>query len=217
MAFTGLREAGLTKARIEALTDGIFATVMTVLVLGLRPPTIDLNTPGASLSSELFKLAPNILTYALSFITLGLYWVGHHNQFHFVRRTDRTLLWINIVFLMSIGFVPFTTSLLGAYPGDPAAVRAYGANLVANGVGLYGTWWYATSSRRLVDRDLASSTVALVKRRILVGPAVFSTGIAVSFVSPLASTIIFFLPIFYYILPGHIDVHIRGEHGHEEK
>src|SRR5438093_660734 len=119
MAITGLREAGLTKARIEALTDGIFATVMTVFVLGLRPPTIDLNTLGSTLSSELFKLAP--------------------------------------------------------------------------------------------------STVALVKRRILVGPAVFSTGIAVSFVSPLASTIIFFLPIFYYILPGHIDVHIRGEHGHEEK
>jgi len=68
------------------------------------------------LSSELFKLAPNILTYALSFITLGLYWVGHHNQFHFVRRTDRTLLWINIVFLMSIGFVPFTTSLLESVP-----------------------------------------------------------------------------------------------------
>jgi len=116
MAFTGLREAGLTKARIEALTDGIFATVMTVLVLGLRPPAIDLNTPGASLSNELFRLAPNILTYALSFITLGLYWVGHHNQFHFVRRTDRTLLWINIVFLMSIGFVPFTTSLLESVP-----------------------------------------------------------------------------------------------------
>ncbi len=217
MAFTGLREAGLTKARIEALTDGIFATVMTVLVLGLKAPTVDLSTPGASLSNELSKLAPNILTYALSFVTLGLYWVGHHNQFHYVRRTDRALLWINIVFLMSIGFVPFTTSLLGAYPSDPSAVRAYGANLVANGLGLYGTWWYATSGHRLVDSDLASSTITLAKRRILVGPAVFSAGIAVSFISPLASIIIFFLPIPFYILPGHIDVHIRGEHNHEER
>ena|SRR3989442_225719 len=217
MAFTGLREAGLTKARIEALTDGIFATVMTVLVLGLRPPTTDLSSPGASLSNELSKLAPNILTYALSFITLGIYWIGHHNQFHYIRRTDRALLWINIVFLMSVGFTPFTTSLLGTYPGDPAAVRAYGANLVANGLGLYGIWWYATSGRRLVDSDLAPSTVRLAKTRILVGPAFFATGIAVSFISPLASIIIFFLPIPYYILPGHIDVHIRGEHQHEER
>ncbi len=217
MAFTGLGEAGLTKARIGALTDGIFATVMTILVLGLRPPTLNVSTPGASLSSELSKLALNILTYALTFITLGLYWVGHHNQFHYVRRTDRALLWINIAFLMSIGFVPFTTSLLGAYPGDPTAVRAYGANLLANGLGLYGTWWYATSGRRLVDSDLASSTVTLVKRRSLVGPSVFSTGIAVSFISPLASIIIFFLPFPFYILPGHVDVHIQGKHRHEER
>ena len=81
MAFAGLREGGLTKARIEALTDGIFATVMTVLVLGLKPPTVDLSTPGASLSNEVFKLAPNILTYALSFVTLGLYWVGTTTSF----------------------------------------------------------------------------------------------------------------------------------------
>jgi len=210
LAFTGLRQEGLTKARIEALTDGIFATVMTILVLGLRVP--QLNVPESSLSKEIVDLWPSILIYALSFTTLGLYWVGHHNLFHYVRHTDRVLLWINILFLMSIGFVPFSTSLLADYPWPPTAVRVYGGNLIANGLLLYATWWYVTSGQRLVEKDLDPHIVTTVKRRILVGPAVFSLGMLVSFFDTRVSVILYMLVIPFYIRPSHIDIHFRGSH-----
>src|SRR6266571_6728395 len=179
LAFAGLLKEGLTKARIEALTDGIFATVMTILVLGLRVP--ELNVPESSLYLEIKNLWPSILIYALSFVTLGLYWVGHHTQFHYVKHVDRVLLWINILFLLSIGFIPFSTQLLTDYPWPPTAVRVYGGNPIANGLLLYATWWYVTSGQRLVEKDLDPHVVTTVKRRILVGPAVFSLGMLVSF------------------------------------
>lgn len=187
---------------------------MTVLVLGLRVPV---NVPESSLSAEILALWPNILTYALSFVTLGLYWVGHHNQFHYIKHTDRVLLWINILFLMSIGFVPFSTSLLGGYPWPPSAIRVYGGNLMANGLCLYATWWYATKGGRLVEKDLDPHIVALVKRRILVGPAILLVGILFSFLDTRASVILFMLVIPFYVRPSHIDIHFRGSHQDHEK
>ena len=85
----------MTKTRIEALTDGIFATVMTVLVLGLTVPAANLSEP--ELASQIRAHWPNYIAYAFSFIVLGVYWIGHHNQFHYIKRSDRVFLWVNIL------------------------------------------------------------------------------------------------------------------------
>src|SRR5438093_13243392 len=100
---SGIVPGGLTKARIEALTDGIFATVMTVLVLGLSLPQAGLSESG--LEGEIVNLSPHILAYAFSFVVFGVYWIGHDNQFHDIKRTDRVFLWLNMVFLLTISFV----------------------------------------------------------------------------------------------------------------
>ena len=139
MGLSALRQVGLSKARVEALTDGIFATVMTVLVLGLRTPIANLSE--SDLRSEVLSLWPNIVAYAFSFVVLGLFWIGHHNQFHYIKRTNRIFLWINIIFLLTIGFIPFSTSLIGLYPFSPTAVRVYGVNLAATGIMLNAVWW----------------------------------------------------------------------------
>jgi uncharacterized membrane protein len=106
---------GLSKTRIEALTDGIFAIAMTLMVFDIKLPVGPQTTPW-SLRSELIGLWPRFLAYAISFIMLGVYWVGHHNQYHYIRRTDRGFLWINIFFLMGVSLIPFSTGLLGQYP-----------------------------------------------------------------------------------------------------
>ena len=139
MGLSALRQVGLSKARVEALTDGIFATVMTVLVLGLRTPIANLSE--SDLRSQVLSLWPNIVAYAFSFVVLGLFWIGHHNQFHYIKRTNRIFLWINIIFLLTIGFIPFSTSLIGLYPFSSTAVRVYGANLAATGIMLNAVWW----------------------------------------------------------------------------
>ena len=201
-------QGGLTKARIEALTDGIFATVMTVLVLGLSLPQVGLSESG--LEGEIVNLSPHILAYVFSFVVLGVYWIGHHNQFHYIKRTDRVFLWVNILFLLTIGFVPFSTSLLGLYPFSPTAVRIYGVNLAATGLALYAVWWYATSRHRLVEKDLDPHIVSLAKRRTIIGPIVSLLGIGLSFLDTRISLLLYLLLIPFFIRPSHIDIHFRG-------
>jgi uncharacterized membrane protein len=90
------RSFELGKNRIEALSDGIFAIAMTLLVLELHVPDLPPNAPNVQVAPALFKLWPKFLTYAVSFISLGVYWIGHHNMYHVIRRSDRVLLWLNI-------------------------------------------------------------------------------------------------------------------------
>src|ERR1700680_4108532 len=109
---------GLGKGRLESLSDGIFGTVMTVLVLSLSVPIVtstSLPAENSQLFDELKGLIPDILSYVISFAILGTYWIRHHTMFHYVVRVDRVLLWLNILFLMTIGFIPFSTALIGRY------------------------------------------------------------------------------------------------------
>ena len=195
---------GLTKSRIEALSDGIFAVAMTLLVLDIKPPEV---TKVAALPRELLALWPRCLSYAVSFLMLGIYWVGQHNQFHLIRCADRTLLWINIVFLMAISFVPFSTALLSAYPLQPSAQTVYGGNLIAIGLLLLWHWTYATHRHRLVDPELDDRMIRAVIKRILIGPALFTLAIASSSLSAVASLVLYVVAPLIYVLPGRVDDH----------
>jgi len=198
--------SGLTKARIEALTDGIFAVAMTLLVLDIKVPLVG-QSVATELPRQLLALWPRCLSYLISFVMLGIYWVGQHNQFHLIRRTDRVLLWINILFMMMISFLPFSTALLSEYPRQPIALGLYGANLIVIGLILYAHWEYATRGHRLVDGDLDPRIVRAAARRILIGPSLFLLAIAISFVSTTGSLLIYFFAPLVYILPGRIDRH----------
>ena len=96
-------EGGLNKNRVETLVDGVFAIVMTLLVFDIRVPTIAPEEAARELPRQLIAMYPRFLAYVFSFVILGFYWVGHRAQMHYIRRTDRLLLWINILFLMSVG------------------------------------------------------------------------------------------------------------------
>jgi uncharacterized membrane protein len=210
----GNETLGLGKNRIEALTDGIFATVMTILVLSLTIPVITQPSgsepPTQQLIDELGQLSgllPAVLTYIISFVILGVFWVGHHNLFHYVRRTDRVLLWINIAFLISVGLLPFTTAVLGRNLTDQAAVILYGVNLMLCGLLLRTIWWYATSGHRLVDHDLDQHIVTIAGRRIITGPIIFTAAISLSFISTWLSMVLYASAAIYFIIPSHLDVH----------
>lgn len=208
MGLSAIRQAGLSKARIEALTDGIFATVMTVLVLGLT--NLPKGLSELDLKNLIYGLSGNIVAYAFSFVVLGLFWIGHHNQFHYIKQTDRVFLWINILFLLTIGFIPFSTVLIGEYAFSPTAVRVYGANLAATGIALNAIWWYATRNRRLVDKDLDQHVISLAQRRTVVGPIVCFLGIGFSFIDTQVSLGLYLLLIPFFMRPGHLDLHFRG-------
>jgi uncharacterized membrane protein len=201
--------AGLGKQRVESLTDGIFGTVMTILGLSLIVPY------AAGLQNQplpaLTEILPGVLIYALSFVIMGVFWVGHHVLFHYIRRTDRTLIWLNNLFLLFVGLLPLTTVLLGRHDLVQVTLVAYGLNLIAVQLSLYATWWYATVHHHLVDADLDPAVIRAGRRRILMGPCVSSLAILLTFVDPYVSLGIFVLFPIVFIVPGRIDRFFRRQ------
>jgi uncharacterized membrane protein len=200
---------GLTTGRIEALTDGVFAVVMTLLVLDLKVPVIAGADAALALPGKLLELWPRLLTFILSFVIAGVYWVGHHNQYQFIRRSDRVLLWINILFMLCVAFIPFSTALLGEYPQLPIAVTIYGLNLIVIGAVLYAHWWYATADHRLVDHDIDPHVVRVAKQRILIAPVAYTVAILLSVFGTALSLAIYLVVPVMYIAPGAVDRHWR--------
>ncbi len=202
----------LSTHRIEALADGVFAIVMTLLVLYLQVPKLPPATGAPDLWGALLGLWPKILCYVISFVTLGVYWVAHHLHFHSIERADRVLLWINILFLMAIGLVPFSTALLAEHYRVPVAAAAYGANMLAVGLILQLQWSYATRGRRLVSPDLDAGFVRSVSHVILLGPAVYVVAMLLGWVSTTLALVLFLLVNLIYILPGGAHLYLRTDH-----
>ena len=117
----------MNKNRLEAFSDGVFAIVITLLILDVRITHVDY----PKLPGELFRILPNIAAYVISFAIVGVYWVGHHYYFSLVKKTDGIFTWLNMLLLLLVAFLPFPTSLLGAYPFQTIPVLIFGCTLLA--------------------------------------------------------------------------------------
>ena len=116
----------MEKSRLEAFSDGVFAIVITLLILDIRFPEVDYSQFWTALT----VLLPRIVMYVMSFIIIGLYWVSHHNSMQVVKKTDRGFLWLNILLLLCVSFIPFPTSLVGRYPFQAWPIIIYGITLI---------------------------------------------------------------------------------------
>ena len=141
----------MEKARLEAFSDGVFAIVITLLILDIRFPEV----PYSQFATALAAVLPRILAYVMSFIIIGLYWVVHHNSMHAMKQTDRGFLWLNILLLLCVSFIPFPTSLLGRYPYQTSPIIIYGITLITcNAVG-YIMLLYVNSHPHLAIPDFS--------------------------------------------------------------
>ncbi len=196
------KESRFRKDRTEGLTDGIFATVMTILVLSLVVPTITGPNASATLQSDLYALIPDLFAYIITFIFLGLLWISHQNMFHHIENIDLKTLWINIILLLSVGLAPFSTALLGRYPLQPIAVIAYGLNALAVSI-LYNILWFYPRAQRLTHNEPNQEIIAKRSRIVLVGPAVYTLAILFSFLATQISLGLYaFVTVFYIVFGG---------------
>jgi uncharacterized membrane protein len=198
--------AGSSPDRIMALADGIFAVAMTLLVLELHVPELGKHASEAALMSALTELVPKILSYASGFIILGTLWIGHHLQFHYIRRSSRALLWINLSFLLVISSLPFFVGLVGTYSYTHIACVLYGAvSLLAMAI-LLIQWRYAAGpTRRLVDHDVPPSVLAGLRNRVVMGMVGYGTGALLGVFVPFASLIVYVVTPLLYLLPARFD------------
>lgn len=174
----------LSTRRMEALTDGVFAIAMTLLVLDFKVPIIPEGSTVDALPKLILGLWPNFFNYVLSFILLAIFWIVHHRQFHYIKFVDQGLLWINILGLMFIVLIPFSTSLIAQYGDVQIGALVFECNLLAIGCFSYMQWWYVTDRHHLLDRDLSAETILLNKKRNFVVPIVSLFAIGLSFLNP---------------------------------
>ncbi len=192
--------AGFPKNRIEALTDGIFAFAMTLLVLSLNVPAGIHDAPGAAVMAMLAGLVPDLFHYLLAFFILASFWIVHHVQAERLRHIDRTFLWINIVMLLFVTLVPFSVSLVGDYPGETFAAIVFEVNLLGLGLLFAAQWRYATHNRRLVH---PGTDIRRGKQRVMVVPVVSVIAILLALAGWTWSTAIYALiPLVMRLLPG---------------
>lgn len=198
---------GLSSVRIMTLADGVFAIVLTLLVLDIKAPEA---LSEAELISKLLALWPKLFSYIISFVILGIFWFGHHMEFHYIRRSDRIHIWLNLLFLMCIAFIPFSASLLGSNLENRVAIALYGFNLIAAGLVRYFHWRYITHGYRLVDIDMDRQIIRKVERIFLIVPFTYLFAICLSFVSIPVSLVLYALIPVLYIRPPREDRHLTS-------
>lgn len=177
---------GKEPIRLVALSDGLFATVLTLLVLDLRIPDA-LNTNIVSTMAFVKWLGPHLFSYLLTFLVAGTYWQAHHRDFDHVVTYDRGLLGYNLLFLLFIGLLPFSTATisLGGFASKayPFYWAIYGANIILAGIMLELTWNYAVS-HGLVNQETSRQQIRQITFRQIVTPIVFLISIGVEYLFP---------------------------------
>lgn len=147
------RVGDMPTARIEAFSDGVFAIVITLLILSIQVPQIQSADPALALARSLAAMLPKFLSYALSFGIVCVWWVAHHH-FALLAKSDRGLLWLNSLFLFWLASLPFPTALLGQYPNQRLAVVCYGAVMALAGLSFSSMRFYAFYVGELVVPNL---------------------------------------------------------------
>jgi uncharacterized membrane protein len=174
------RVAGQNVERIAALSDGIFAVSMTLLVLDLKVPAAEAIHSEHDLRRVLIALLPRLLVFLMSIVTNGIFWVGQQTQLNYFARSDRNLAWIHIGFLCAVTLTPFSTSLLAEFIHYRTALLVYWSNIFILGVFVYWSWSYATRAHLLVD-DVPPEVHPAIIRRIAIAQSLYAGGAALCF------------------------------------
>jgi uncharacterized membrane protein len=184
--------------RLETLVDGIFAIAMTLLVLGLAVPQINGPLSNLAVQNAIFNLLPNFISLVVSFILLSVFWKIHHRIFKQITRMDGTLLWINVIWLLFIILVPFSTTLTGEYGQFPISNVIFNLNILGIAFFLYLNWHYATRSN-FIHEKVDADQITFTKKINLSFIIIAILALFLSFIIPEWSSI-----VYLFIIPSEI-------------
>ncbi len=184
--------------RLETFADGVFAIAATLLIID-----VSVRAPGDGLGRAVLHAWPEYAAYAVSFVTIGIMWVNHHDCMRQIGTTDRTFMAINLLLLMCIAFVPFPTNLVAEHIRDSglrAAALTYGVTLTITALCFVLFWFYAVRRGRLIADNADPRVISGISRSYLPGAPIYGTATLVALVSPTASVILFGLISLFYLL-----------------
>lgn len=193
-------DAPISTSRVEAFSDGVLAIVLTLLVLELRVPHLEGKPTAQALALAFVALLPKFASFIVSFVIVAIFGVNHHQLFHSIRYTTRTLLWLNMLFLLFISAVPFPTAVIGEYVENAFAVAFFGVVLLGAGLAFALMRWYAAFPGQLIAAE-----PRILRRsvwRSLLSPALYLVGVLIAFASPPMAIAVYILVPLIYFLPG---------------
>jgi uncharacterized membrane protein len=194
--------AGTNLDRLAGISDGIFSVGMTLLVLGLAVPTVSAVRTEGDLWQELLRLGPNVLVYAMSFMTLGIFWVGQGTQLNLLARSNRNYSWLQLGFLLAVTLVPFSTALLARFPTFRVALVEYWLNIVLLGMTLLAGLQYGLRAG-LFNQTETPEAARLMRGRIVIAQSLYAIATATCIVFPtwVSIALIFLVQLNYVIAP----------------
>jgi uncharacterized membrane protein len=194
--------AGTSLDRLAGISDGIFSVGMTLLVLGLALPVFVSKPTEADLWRALVDLGPSVLIYTLSFMTLGIFWVGQSTQMGQLVRSNRHYSWIQLTFLFAVTLLPFSTALLAHFPTLKVALVEYWLNIVLLGFILLGALEYGLRAH-LFEESRQHEIARVVRGRILIAQALyaFATALSILFPTWVSIALIVLIQLNYVIAP----------------
>ena len=180
------------KGRLEAFTDGVIAIIVTIMVLELKVPH---GTDGAAL----LALWPTFVAYAISFLTIAIFWVNHHQMFHQAKHIDHWVLWGNLVWLFFASLVPFTTAYLGESHLTPLAAMLYAGNMCLVALGYL--WLRIALACEQKDDPVYQAAHRVAVKKHYVGIAAYLIALPFAFVSPYIPVAVVLAVAAAYFLP----------------
>jgi uncharacterized membrane protein len=194
--------SGTNPDRLSGISDGIFSVGMTLLVLGLAVPVYGSSTTEGQLWQLLSNLGPSVLVYTMSFMTLGIFWLGQGTQLSHLTRSNRNYVWIHLVFLFAVTMVPFSTLLLGHYFWLKIALIVYWLNIVLLGLTLFAGLEYGLRSNLFREEDRREMS-HLMRGRILIAQSLYAgaTLLCVIFPTWVSIALIILVQVNYVLAP----------------
>src|SRR6266699_3389947 len=193
----GQGELGLN--RIEGFSDGVFAIIVTLLVLEVKVPILHDHSSTSELSKRLVDLGPKFLSWLISFIIVCKFWLNHHHLLTFARHATYGMIWLNSIFLMGQSFIPFPTALMGEYPTNALAVSLFGVVMAVNTLLFIALQSYIL--RNLIKPEMADTVVPHLTRKSFVGVASYLLGVAATILNINLAFVLYALTPLFLITP----------------
>ncbi len=194
----------MSKDRVEAFSDGVFAIILTLLILELHVPNVADHSSLGQYAAAMAPLIPKVVSFALTFVMICIHWVSHHYFFRHLQRVTIGLVWLNNLFLLWLCFLPFPTAMLGDHPTDQFPILLYGVDSLLCALTFYAFRSYAGRTKLFKEDEIAK---AQGPRRSVPAIALYALSIVLAFANAYLSLACFFIVPLLYFVPTMIQNH----------
>ena len=190
-----------TKSRVETFSDGVFAIIITLLILEIKVPEMHAPVTISELAGKLLDILPKFIAWVISFLTVAVIWVNHHRLFESLKHINHSIFWLNANLLLWVSFLPFPTALMGDYPQNSLAVSFYGLSSFMMGIAFLIFRIYMWKFPEITNDFTKDELWRGVRNVFIFGPLTYLIGATTAWIHPFIAFAFYALVTIYFIFP----------------